>query len=226
MEDWQTKLILYVVLLVSLVFHEAAHALLAKLGGDLTAYDAGQVTLNPIPHIRREPFGTVILPIIMLATTNFCIGFAHAPYDPHWAARHPRRAALMALAGPAANFALATAAAVGLYALCATDLAMYSYQAGSIFPFVPVDDDAYLLAATKILWVFVLLNLALGILNLLPLPPLDGASVVEGIAPATRRFFGLWRQFPMMMILTFIAAWRLVPKLLYPVADWALDVIR
>ena len=53
----------YVAFLLSLTCHEAAHALVAKWGGDLTAYYSGQVTLNPLPHIRREPFGTVLVPI-------------------------------------------------------------------------------------------------------------------------------------------------------------------
>src|SRR6266700_2504017 len=54
----------YVVFLLSTTCHEAAHALAAKLGGDMTAFEGGQVTLNPIPHIRREPFGMVLMPII------------------------------------------------------------------------------------------------------------------------------------------------------------------
>lgn len=107
--DWILVFQLYTVLVVSLVFHEAAHAWLAYLGGDNTAYHGGQVTLNPIPHMQRSPFGTVLLPLGMLIMSGgtMCAGFASAPYDPIWAARHPRRAALMALGGPAANALLA-----------------------------------------------------------------------------------------------------------------------
>ena len=54
----------YVVLLLSTTCHEAAHALAAKLGGDLTAFHGGQVSLDPVPHIRREPFGMVVFPIL------------------------------------------------------------------------------------------------------------------------------------------------------------------
>ena len=64
-------LVYYGVLLVSLVVHEAAHALAALLGGDRTAYLGGQVTLNPLPHIRREPFGTVALPLLTLFLGGF-----------------------------------------------------------------------------------------------------------------------------------------------------------
>jgi hypothetical protein len=96
----------YVAFLLSLTCHEAAHALAAKIGGDPTAYEAGQVTLNPLPHIRRSPFGTVLVPLVTFYLSHFMMGWASAPYDPRWQERHPRRAALMAIAGPAANFLL------------------------------------------------------------------------------------------------------------------------
>ena len=75
----------YAVFIVSLTFHEAAHALAAWKLGDPTAYEAGQVTLNPLPHIEREPMGTILVPIL----TFFMMGWASAPYDPYWAIRHP-----------------------------------------------------------------------------------------------------------------------------------------
>src|SRR5207302_618671 len=83
--------ILYVVFLFSTTCHEAAHALAAKIGGDQTAFLGGQVTLNPVPHIQREPWGMVIIPILMLVMTGSLIGWASAPYDPNWARRHPHR---------------------------------------------------------------------------------------------------------------------------------------
>jgi membrane protein insertase Oxa1/YidC/SpoIIIJ len=66
--NWEYAFQLYVTLIVSLTFHEAAHAWLAMLGGDRTAFYAGQVTLNPIAHMRREPFGTIVLPLLMLGS--------------------------------------------------------------------------------------------------------------------------------------------------------------
>src|SRR3954447_22777115 len=74
----------YVVFLLSTTCHEAAHSLVAKLGGDTTAFEGGQVSLNPIPHIRREPFGMVIMPLLGIFTRSGLIGWASAPYDPHW----------------------------------------------------------------------------------------------------------------------------------------------
>ena len=84
----------YVVFLLSTTCHEAAHALVAKWGGDTTALEGGQVSLNPLPHIRREPFGMVVMPLLGIATMTGLIGWASAPYNPEWAQKHPKRAAL------------------------------------------------------------------------------------------------------------------------------------
>ena len=100
----------YLVFLFSTTFHEAAHAWVAKLGGDLTAYEGGQVSLDPRPHIQREPWGMVILPLISVLMFGWPFGFASTPYDPFWSRRYPRRAAWMSLAGPAANLLLVVAA--------------------------------------------------------------------------------------------------------------------
>jgi hypothetical protein len=105
-EQLVTGLIYYIVFLFSTTVHEAAHAWAAKIGGDLTSYHGGQVSLDPRPHIQREPFGMVILPLISTLTTGWPFGYASAPYDPQWAMRHPKRAAWMALAGPGSNLAL------------------------------------------------------------------------------------------------------------------------
>ena len=102
----------YVVFLLSTTCHEAAHALVAKWGGDTTALEGGQVSLNPWPHIQREPFGMVVMPLIGIASGSGLIGWASAPYNPEWAMEHPKHAARMSLAGPVANFGIATLAGV------------------------------------------------------------------------------------------------------------------
>jgi len=110
----------YVAFLFSTTCHEAAHALVAKRGGDETASEGGQVSLNPFPHIRRELFGMVIVPLLSYFINQSMIGWASAPFDPAWERRYPRRAGWMALAGPAANFSLMLLAVIalrlGLYA--------------------------------------------------------------------------------------------------------------
>jgi Zn-dependent protease len=154
--------IYYVAFLFSTTCHEASHALVAKWGGDTTA--AGQITLNPIPHLRREPWGMIIIPILTFLFTRGMIGWASAPFDPAWERQHPRRAGLMALAGPAANFTLMLIAAMAL---------RVGHAAGWL-GIDPVTRQADL--ATLTLLVFFSLNLLLGTFNLLPFPPLDGSA--------------------------------------------------
>ena len=110
MPDLASALLYYVVFLFSTTVHEAAHAWAAKRGGDLTAYHGGQVSLDPRPHIRREPFGMVVLPLLSAVVSGWPFGYASAPYDSRWAMRHPKRAALMALAGPGANLVVVVTA--------------------------------------------------------------------------------------------------------------------
>src|ERR1700694_2194903 len=102
----------YVAFLFSTTCHEASHALVAKLGGDSTAALGGQGTLTPVRPIRREPWGMVVIPILALLFTGGMIGWPSAPFDPLWERRHPRRAAWMALAGPATNYTLMLIAAL------------------------------------------------------------------------------------------------------------------
>ena len=154
----------YVAFLFSTTCHEAAHALVAKLGGDDTAAVGGQVTLNPVPHLQREPWGMVVIPILSFVFTGGMIGWASAPFDPHWERRYPRRAAVMALAGPAANYSLMLLAAAGLRT--GRSMGWLHVDAMTGRPDLP----------TLALFVFFSLNLLLGTFNLLPVPPLDGSA--------------------------------------------------
>jgi Zn-dependent protease len=156
----------YVAFLFSTTCHEAAHALVAKIGGDETASSGGQVTLNPVPHIQREPWGMVVIPLLSFLVTQSMIGWASAPFDPHWERRHPRRSAWMALAGPAANYSLMLLAVLGLHF-------GWSHKWLHYDPVTHRGDFA-----ANILSAFFFLNLLLGTFNLLPVPPLDGSTVV------------------------------------------------
>jgi Zn-dependent protease len=153
-----------VAFLFSTTCHEAAHALVAKLGGDETAALGGQVTLNPVPHIQREPWGMVVIPILSFIFTRGMIGWASAPFDAEWERRHPRRAALMALAGPAANYTLMLLAVIGL-------------RMGRSMGWLHANPETgQPNLAAVVLLVFFSLNLLLGTFNLLPVPPLDGSA--------------------------------------------------
>jgi len=166
----------YVVFLFSTTCHEASHALVAKLGGDATAFEGGQVTLNPIPHMRRETFGMVILPLLGILSGTGLIGYASAPYNPAWSVRYPKRSGLMSLAGPAANFALAIVAGI----MMRIGLATGAFLPGSISTdsIVNAASSGFMAGAATILSVFFSLNLLLGCFNLLPIPPLDGFGVL------------------------------------------------
>jgi Zn-dependent protease len=167
----------YVVFLLSTTCHEAAHSLVAKWGGDTTALEAGQVSLNPLPHIRREPFGMVLMPLLGIAMGTGLIGWASAPYDPLWSQRHPRRAAWMSLAGPGANFSLAIAAGI----LMRVGLAIGSFVpvSPSFTQIVgPATEGGITVGVATLLSIFFSLNILLGFFNLIPFPPLDGYGVL------------------------------------------------
>jgi Zn-dependent protease len=155
----------YVVFLFSTTCHEASHALAAKLGGDDTAALGGQLTLNPLPHIRREPFGMVAVPLLAFFFTQQIIGWASAPFNPDWERRYPKRSAWMALAGPAANFTLMFIA-VGLIHV-ARSYGWFHRGADGHAGFFEI-----------VVTAFYFLNLLLGVFNLLPVPPLDGSTGV------------------------------------------------
>ena len=158
----------YIAFLFSTTCHEAAHALVAKIGGDTTAAMGGQVSLNPVPHIQREPWGMVVIPIVLffISKGQYMMGYASAPFDPHWERRHPHRSAWMALAGPAANYTLMFLAVICLRVGSAMHWLGSNPATGRAdFP-------------TVVLLVFFELNLLLGTFNLLPAPPLDGSTAI------------------------------------------------
>ena len=168
----------YVVFLLSTTCHEASHALVAKWGGDLTAFEGGQVSLNPLPHVRREPYGMIVMPLLGFFLGFGLIGWASAPYNPHWQMRYPKRAAWMSLAGPAANFSLALLAGILLkIGLIAGWFASGGYLVHGAGQNSLVDGVAMVLS------VFFSLNILLGMFNLLPIPPLDGFTVLGLFVP-------------------------------------------
>jgi Zn-dependent protease len=175
----------YVAFLFSTTCHEASHALVAKIGGDDTAERGGQVTLNPIPHIRREPWGMVVIPIISFLFAQTMIGWASAPFNPEWERRYPRRAAWMALAGPAANFTLMLIAAI-LIRVGRGEGWFHRGAAG----------EPSMLGT--VLSVFFALNLLLGCFNLLPVPPLDGSAGIMVLMPfqSAQRYLDWLRTTP------------------------------
>jgi Zn-dependent protease len=216
----------YAAFLFSTSCHEAAHAWAALKLGDPTAYLGGQVSLDPRPHVMREPIGTVVVPLLSFALTRqWMMGWASAPYDPTWADRHPRRAAWMALAGPASNFLIALVAA--LLIRLGVLLDAFSAPVAATFSSVAVAADGGALSgAATLLSILFSLNLVLGVFNLLPLPPLDGSAALTLVLPARWRHD--WLEFlrqPMLALAGMLLAWRVFPYLFEPVHTLALNAL-
>ena len=219
-------LVWFVVFLFSTTCHEAAHAWAAKLGGDLTAFHGGQVSLDPMPHIRREPFGMVVFPLLTYAIGGWMMGWASAPYDPYWAQRHPRRAAWMSLAGPGANLTLAVVAGLSIRAgiLMGWFLAPHSANFTRVVSSVntgAAEGGAVLLS------VMFSLNLLLCFFNLLPLPPLDGFGAIglflsEDAAGRFQEFASRMRGFNMIGLMV---AWKLFDPMFGPIFTLALNTL-
>jgi Zn-dependent protease len=206
----------YAVFVFSTTLHEAAHAWVALRGGDATAYHGGQVSLDPRPHIRREPWGMVLVPIVTFSLGGWMMGWASAPYDPRWAWAHPRRAAAMALAGPLANLALAVIAAVTLRAGLAAGFFAPPIDLG--FAHLAAGEGAAMNAFAIFTSLLFSLNLLLFVFNLFPVPPLDGSAAIGLLVSdeAGRRIQQLMAQ-PFLMMFGVLAAWYLIGRVFAPI---------
>jgi Zn-dependent protease len=225
--DLALGIIWYIVFLFSTTCHEAAHALVAKWGGDTTAAEGGQVTLNPIPHIRRSPFGMVVVPVVSFLLGGWMIGWASAPFNPEWQRRYPHRSAWMALAGPASNFTLTLLAGSAIRA----GLAMGYFRPptfiagfGGLVAPAQSETPTFLTSALSILFV---LNLILGTFNLLPILPMDGSTVIMLAMPesAAHRYLDWVRQSSGYAIIGLLIAWELFDRVFDPVLRFALHVL-
>jgi len=167
----------------------------------------------------------VVLPILALAIIGWPFGYASAPYNLAWAERHPRRAAWMALAGPAAN--------LGLVSICAAVIRVgvlagvfHAPDPASFSKVVAAAGTGAWDAAALMLSIFLSLNLILFLFNLLPLPPLDGSSALALFLSddAARRF----REFstrPMFGFIGLLIAWRFFGSLFEPVFTLMLNLL-
>ena len=151
-------------LIIAITFHEAAHGFVAHRLGDNTAWQLGRVSFNPLKHI--DPFGTVILPaVLLLSHSPFLFGYAKPVPVNFRILSHPRLDMVwVALAGPATNILLALAAAAAFHAL----------------PLAPANSAQWIADNLKNA---LIINVVLPIFNMLPIPPLDGGRVAVGLLP-------------------------------------------
>lgn len=206
----------YVVFLVSLVIHEFAHAFVSMKLGDPTAYHNGQVTFNPIPHIKQEVFGTTIIPIVSYVFGGWMFGWGSAPYDYYWAYNHPKKAAKMAMAGPLSNLFLVVLSMIVIRIGMATGI--FDVPDSITFTHVVGSSNEALTSLSILISILFSLNLILFIFNLIPVPPLDGSGVLPLFLSEdrARRYMDFTHHSNFRFFGIFIA-WMLFDKIYPPI---------
>ncbi len=187
----------------AITLHEVAHGYVARLYGDSTAYMLGRLTLNPIKHV--DPVGTLLVPaLLLLMKSGFLFGWAKpVPVSTRYF-RHPRRdMAIVALAGPAANLGMALF--WGLLLKLALAMGGEGLAQGLM----------YMSAAG------IAINLVLMVLNLLPLPPLDGSRVLNGFLPeSAARTVDRFEQYGLFLVVILLAT-GVLSRIMYPLLQAA-----
>lgn len=189
-------------ILFAITLHEVAHGWVARHYGDSTAYMMGRLTLNPLKHI--DPIGTVLVPMLLLALGGFLFGWAKPVPVNYRNLRHPKRdMAFVALAGPLANLAMAIFWAV----VAKIGISLAASQ--------PMPGEWMMLTGS----IGVTINIALMVLNLLPLPPLDGGRIMTSILPVRYAIpFSKIEPYGFFIILGLLAT-GLLGKIMQPLMD-------
>jgi Zn-dependent protease len=207
----EQSVIFFGCLVVAVILHEISHGIVALWFGDRTAKEAGRLTLNPVPHI--DPFGSIVLPAIGAITGLPVLAWAKpVPVNPS-RLRHPRRDMLyVSLAGPATNFLLMFAAALAARA------AYHSVNPVSYIDQLPL--------GIQILFSFALVNLFLGLFNLLPIPPLDGSSLIERVLPeAWLPHWYRFRPYGFFVLFLLVFSTGVISQFLEPFERWLIRFV-
>jgi Zn-dependent protease len=190
-------LILFGCLVVAIILHEISHGVVALWFGDDTAKRAGRLTLNPVPHI--DPVGSIVLPAMGALAGLPVFGYAKPVPVNVQRLRHPRRdIVFVSLAGPATNFLLMAIAAVVSRSLL--------HNRSAIASAIDRGGSDLLL---QVVFSFAVVNLLLGLFNLLPIPPLDGSALLERLLPAA--WLPGWYRFRPYGLLVILALVFLIP---------------
>jgi Zn-dependent protease len=207
--DFVTQL---AVILFAISFHESAHAWMALQFGDTTAKDLGRISLNPIRHI--DLFGSIILPIMLYVFSGLLFGYAKPTPVRLDQTRNPRLADLaVSAAGPLSNLLLATIGYVALAILVH-------------IPFSPQLADSVLTPLLNINVTFILVNVSLGVFNLIPLPPLDGSWVLAAAFGERVRIFFLQIGRFGFLILIALSYTGILGRFIGPIIGLATGLIR
>ena len=198
-----TDAIFYVLILImSVVIHEISHGFMAEYFGDNTARLAGRLTLNPIRHL--DPIGSVILPLLLVVTGSpFMIGWAKpVPYNPNNLSNRKWGTIAVASAGVAANFFLAI-----FFGL----ILRFSVGAGMPAGFFTIMSS------------IVIVNIALGVFNLVPIPPLDGSKILFNLLPVSfYPTFEKMERYAIFLVLIFVIFFS---AYLYPIMTFLFHLI-
>lgn len=181
------SIIMLICFVPAIVVHEVSHGFVAWKLGDPTAKSQGRLSLNPIKHI--DPFGTVVLPLLLMISGSPVFGYAKpVPYNPAYFKDIRKGELLTGLAGPASNLIMGVVGALLAYAL--------------LLPgFIPVDIGSWVLVAC---YYFTYINFVLMFFNLIPIPPLDGSSIIAPFLSdkALRKYYSIQRYaLPILMII-------------------------
>ena len=197
--------------LLAITLHEAAHAFVANRCGDSTAKMLGRLSINPFRHI--DLVGTIIVPLLVGVLSHFQFIFGWAkPVPINWnQLRAPRRdMALVAIAGPIINLVMAI-----LWAICFKIASLWHPETSLVALFI-------LLAAQA----GILINLLLAILNMIPIPPLDGSRVIASLLPPRKAMSYLRIEPYGFFILLFLLLTGLLSRLISPLLSGALQWIQ
>ncbi len=216
-------------ILLAITFHEAAHGFVADRKGDPTAKYLGRLTLNPLAHI--DPFGTILLPLmlyvgplLMTGQPGFVFGYAKPVPVNFMNLRRPKADMVwVAAAGPLTNLALAVVSGVLLRGLSAFFPAQSLALDGPGEPGFRIAEPV-----AEMLAYGVLINVALMLFNLLPIPPLDGGRVLVGLLPAAgSRWLAGLEPYGMLIViaLVFLDPLRLVYRVLAPLSSALINLI-
>jgi Zn-dependent protease len=200
-------------LVVAIVLHEVAHGWVANKLGDHTARDMGRLTLNPIPHI--DLFGTIIIPILCIVMGGPIFGYARpVPINPYNFKNPKKDMAVSSLAGPGLNIVMAFSSVLLLRLVGA-------FQGSLPEPY----GNWFLVPLSYMLIYGVMINVVLAVLNLIPIPPLDGSRIVYWLLPekAATAYYRLERYGLLIILALFY--FNILGKIMSPIIGYVLSAM-